>query len=142
MAYKVVWQAIFQGRNCVIRRCSYFDTQKEIDEYNRQMAEAGLSKMSQCVWYCGYMEVKPEDGEIYKLVTQTDDDFELDLIFPHAYRGITWCGEMEWGGMYIGFDTNHFLMEHEKPHTLAQTINDVGGMVQDLEKWREFHEKS
>lgn len=107
------------------------------------MKEAGLSKISQCVWYCGYIEVKPEDGEIYDMAVN-DEDFKLDLIFPSAYRGITWCGGIGVGDadtVYIGFDTNHFLLEHEEPHTLAETINDVGGMVQDLEKWRKFHER-
>lgn len=82
-------------------------------------------------WYCGYMQVLPQDKE-YKSVHGTHTGYwDLsDDAYPTAIGGITWTGTLGGpyndGKTYVGFDTDHFNTQNS---TLEDCIKSLKGMV-------------
>lgn len=91
--------------------------------------DPAIKRMPFTNWYCGYMQVLPEDKD-YNLVCKTDEtdlDVEWERLYPHASGGVTLVGYIWFdpANQYVGFDTNHFFNRDANRQDCINALKDM-----------------
>lgn len=117
MGEDYVWQEVINGRQCAIKKVV----------------------MGRLSWYCGYVEVKPDDGETYKLADKVDYQKANTLLRKNGFYfpELTFVGPLfefddEFNSEYklfLGFDTENPFIKT----TQEEVVQQVKQLVDVLE---------
>lgn len=108
MGEDYIWQEVINGRQCAIKKVV-------------------MSKFS---WYCGYVEVKHDDGEIYKLANKENYQKantllrEISFDFPElTFAGTLFYFDDDFSSdykLFLGFDTENPFIKTTQEEAVQQ----------------------